>query len=170
MKLTIESMMYGPDGLAHAEDGKAVFVAGGVTGDVVEAQIEGEGKTFARAKVTELLEPSALRAQPPCPFVDICGGCPWGNLSREAQLAAKEENLRSTLKRIGKFSDEEIAQLVSPIRHTKDAWGYRNKIELAPVQQNGRFRLGMHGRDPQQIVMWTAARSLSRSSPAPSRP
>ena len=23
MKLTIESMMYGPDGLAHAEDGKA---------------------------------------------------------------------------------------------------------------------------------------------------
>ena len=152
MKLTIESMMYGPDGLAHAEDGKAVFVAGGVTGDVVEAQIEGEGKTFARAKVTEVLELSALRAQPPCPFVDICGGCPWGNLSREAQLAAKEENLRSTLKRIGKFSDEEIAQLVSPIRHTKDAWGYRNKIELAPVQQNGRFRLGMHGRDPQQIV------------------
>ena len=39
MKLTIESMMYGPDGLAHAEDGKAVFVAGGVAGDVVEAQI-----------------------------------------------------------------------------------------------------------------------------------
>ena len=32
MKLTIESMMYGPDGLAHAEDGKAVFVAGGVAG------------------------------------------------------------------------------------------------------------------------------------------
>ncbi len=152
MKLTIESMMYGPDGLAHAEDGKAVFVAGGVTGDVVEAQIEDEGKTFARAKVTEVLEPSALRTQPPCPFVDICGGCPWGNLSRKAQLAAKEENLRSTLKRIGKFSDEEIEQLVSPIRHTKDDWGYRNKIELAPTVQNGKFRLGMHGRDPQQIV------------------
>ncbi len=152
MKLTIESMMYGPDGLAHAEDGKAVFVAGGVTGDVVEAQIEGEGKTFARAKVTEVLEPSALRTQPPCPFVDICGGCPWGNLSRKAQLAAKEENLRSTLKRIGKFSDEEIEQLVSPIRHTKDDWGYRNKIELAPTVQNGKFRLGMHGRDLQQIV------------------
>ena len=152
MKLTIESMTYGPDGLAHAQDGKAVFVSGGVAGDVVEAQVTEGGKSFARATVTELLEPSPDRAQPPCPFVDICGGCPWGNLARTAQLAAKEENLRSLLARIGKFSPDEVDQLVQPIRATKDDWGYRNKVELAPAVKNGRFRLGMHGRDPKQIV------------------
>ena len=152
MKLTIESMMYGPDGLAHAEDGKAVFVAGGVTGDVVEAQIVEDGASFSRATVSEVLEPSPSRVDSPCPFVGVCGGCPWGNLSREAQLAAKEENLRSSLKRIGKFDDDAVAQLVQPIRATRDDWGYRNKIELAPTIQNGRFRLGLHGRDPQQII------------------
>lgn len=152
MKLTIESMMYGPDGLAHAEDGKAVFVAGGVVGDVVEAQIVEDGSSFSRATVSEVLEPSPSRVDSPCPFVSVCGGCPWGNLSREAQLAAKEENLRSSLKRIGKFADDAVAQLVQPIRATRDDWGYRNKIELAPTIQNGRFRLGLHGRDPQQII------------------
>ena len=64
MKLTIESMMYGPDGLAHAEDGKAVFVAGGVAGDVVEAQIVEDGASFSRATVSEVL--NDMRQQKRC--------------------------------------------------------------------------------------------------------
>ncbi len=152
MKLTIESMTYGADGLAHAEDGKAVFVRGAVAGDVVEAEQVSDGSSFMRARTTEVLEPSPDRAQGPCPFVGVCGGCPWGALSYPAQLAAKEENLRSALKRIGKFTDDEVAELVQPIRHAKDTWGYRNKIELEPIANNGRFRLGMHGLDPEQNV------------------
>ena len=152
MKLTIESMTYGTDGLAHADNGKAVFVQGAVAGDTVEAEIVQDGKSFMRARTTEILEPSPDRIQPPCPFVGICGGCSWGNLSRSAQLAAKEQNLRSTLERIGKFTPEQVNDLVQPIRHTKDDWGYRNKIELEPTLVNGRVRLGMHGIDPSKIV------------------
>ena len=152
MKLTIESMTYGADGLAHADNGKAVFVQGAVAGDTVEAEIVQDGKSFMRARATEILEPSPDRIQPPCPFVGICGGCSWGNLSRTAQLAAKEQNLRSTLERIGKFAPEQADELVQPIRHTKDDWGYRNKIELEPTVVNGRVRLGMHGVDPSKIV------------------
>ena len=46
MKLTIESMTYGADGLAHADNGKAVFVQGAVAGDTVEAEIVQDGKSF----------------------------------------------------------------------------------------------------------------------------
>lgn len=152
MKLTIESMTYGADGLAHADNGKAVFVQGAVAGDTVEAEVVQDGKSFMRARTTEILEPSPDRIQSPCPFVGICGGCSWGNLSRTAQLAAKEQNLRSTLERIGKFSPDQVDELVQPIRHTKDDWGYRNKIELEPTVVNGRVRLGMHGVDPRKIV------------------
>ena len=35
MQLTITAMTYGPDGLARDPQGKAVFVSGGVIGDVV---------------------------------------------------------------------------------------------------------------------------------------
>lgn len=152
MKLTIESMTYGADGLAHADNGKAVFVQGAVAGDTVEAEVVQDGKSFMRARTTEILEPSPDRIQSPCPFVGICGGCSWGNLSRTTQLAAKEQNLRSTLERIGKFAPEQVDELVQPIRHTKDDWGYRNKIELEPTVVNGRVRLGMHGVDPSKIV------------------
>ena len=152
MKLTIQAMTYGPDGLARTDEGKAVFVSGGLIGDTVEARVVEDGASFSRAVMKEVLEPSPDRVDAPCPFIGICGGCPWGNLAYEAQLAAKEENLRSTLARIGKFTAEEVAQLVRPIRHAKDAWGYRNKIELAPAHEGGRFRLGMHGRDPKRIV------------------
>lgn len=152
MKLTIECMTYGPDGLARDESGKAVFVSGAVTGDTVEASIVSDGASFSRARVDELIEPSALRTQPPCPYIGKCGGCPWGALTSEAQHAAKVENLVSCLKRIGKFSPEQIEALVQPIRFAKDAWGYRNKIELAPTHIRGHFALGMHGRDPQEVI------------------
>lgn len=152
MRLTIDTMTYGPDGLARAPEGKAVFVSGGLIGDTVEARIVEDGASFSRAVVDEVLEPSPMREQASCPFVGVCGGCPWGGLSREAQLAAKEENLRSTLTRIAKFTSDEVATLVRPIRHAKDAWGYRNKIELAPVYEGGRFRLGMHGREADRVI------------------
>ena len=152
MRLTIDTMTYGPDGLARTDEGKAVFVSGGLIGDTVEARITDDGPSFSRAVVEEVLEPSADRVQAPCPFIGICGGCPWGGLSHESQLAAKEENLRSALTRIGKFSPEEVAELMHPIRHTKEPWGYRNKVELAPVREGGKFRLGMHGRDASQVI------------------
>lgn len=164
MKLTVDSMTYGPCGFARA-DGKAVFVAGAVTGDVVEADIVQSGASFDRAVVTEVLEPSPQRVTPPCPFVGVCGGCPWGALAPEAQRAAKEENLRSTLMRIGRFSAEEVEHLVQPIRYGKDAWGYRNKIELAPVQEHGRVRLGMHGTDPERIIHVDACPLFERKFP-----
>lgn len=152
MQLTIDTMTYGPDGLARTAEGKAVFVSGGLIGDTVEARIVEDGASFSRAVVDEVLEASPLREQAPCPFIGVCGGCPWGGLSREVQLAAKEENLRSALMRIGKFNPDEVASMVRPIRAAKDAWGYRNKIELAPVHEGGRFRLGMHGRDAAQVI------------------
>lgn len=150
MKLTIESMTYGADGLAHADNGKAVFVQGAVAGDIVEAEVVQDGKSFMRARTTEILEPSPDRIQPPCPFVGICGGCSWGNLSRTAQLAAKEQNLRSTLERIGKFAPEQVDELVQPICHTKDDWGYRNK-NRARTDRRQRSRAPWHARcRPQQ--------------------
>ena len=153
MKLTIERMGYGADGIAHTDEGKTVFVAGGVVGDVVDAELTSDGPSFSRARATNIIEPSGMRVTPPCPFVGVCGGCPWGALGRETQLHAKEENLRSALQRIGHFTPEEINDLVQPIRYTKDAWGYRNKIELGVHSENGRLRLGMHGIDPDQIIL-----------------
>lgn len=153
MQLTIERMVYGPDGLAHTPEGKTVFVAGALAGDTVEAHVVSEEKSLVRAVADRIVEPSPERVDTPCPFVGVCGGCPWGGLSRTAQRAAKEENLKSALERIGGFERAEVEELVAPLRSSKDVWGYRNKIELAPTTDaGGKMFLGMHGRDPRQII------------------
>lgn len=152
MKLTVERMTYGPDAIAHDETGKTVFISGGIAGDTVEAAVVSEGKSFSKAKVERVLTPSADRTEPPCPYVGVCGGCPWAALERPAQLAAKEANVRDALARIGRFSPEEAAALVQPIRYAADAWGYRNKIELAPRMQGGRLTLGLHAAEADTVV------------------
>ena len=144
MRLTIERMSYGPDAVAHDESGKTVFVSGGTPGDVVEAEVLSDGERFSKARVASVVSPGAHRAQAPCPYVGLCGGCPWGMLERQAQLAAKQDAVTDAIERIGRYSHEEAASLVKPIQSTGDAWGYRNKIELAPGTANGRFSLGMH--------------------------
>lgn len=80
-QLRIERMAYGPEGIAHDEAGKTVFVAGGVVpGDVVEAELASEQKSFAKANLTKVLEPSPNRVRPACSPAELLCGCPWAAL------------------------------------------------------------------------------------------
>lgn len=146
IKFTVERMAYGADAIAHTDEGKTVFVSGGVAGDVVEARIVSEGESFSHAEVTALLEPSPNRVKPPCPYAEICGGCPWAALAHEAQLAAKRANVVDALVRIGHMDKARAEELVEPCEAPSDPWGYRNKVELAFTRKKGRAVIGMHDK------------------------
>ena len=145
MRITIESMAYGADAVGRV-DGKAVFVAGAVPGDVVEARVVSTGKSFDRAVVEQVLEPSPQRIASRCPYAEVCGGCPWSIMTYDAQLQAKQRNVCESLERIGKFSHETVEELVAPIIAPGEPWGYRNKIELATTPTPHGIALGMHPR------------------------
>ena len=152
MRLTVERMAYGPDAICHDADGKTVFLAGGVPGDVVEAEVVEDGKSFSRAKVKEVLEPSQVRVDAPCPYVDICGGCPWAHIDRTTQLDAKRANVIDALTRIGHMDPDRAAALVSPTEDPGPAWGYRNKVELAIGTNAGKTFLGMHAPGGRTVI------------------
>lgn len=145
MRLTIESMAYGFDAVSHDETGKAVFVAGGVPGDVVEARATSDGASFSKAVVEQVLEPSPDRVQPACPYASLCGGCPWAALSYPAQARAKRKNVVDALARIGHMGPA-AEGLVAPLVSPSEPWGYRNKVELAVVEDEHGLSLGMHAR------------------------
>lgn len=150
--LSIERMAYGADAIAHAVDGKTVFVTGGVPGDVVKARITSDGARFSHAAIEEVLEPSPERVRPQCPFSSVCGGCPWASLSRDAQLAAKRDAVVGSLTHIGHFDASLAEELVAPCASPSDAWGYRNKIELAMGKQGKRTVVGMHANGSNNLV------------------
>ena len=152
MKLTVERMTYGPDAIAHDDNGKAVFVRGGTPGDCVEVEILSDGSSFSRAHIVNVEEPGPHRVVSPCPLSGECGGCPWASLERSAQLTAKRSNVVDALTRIGHFSHDEAEKIVAPCKHTDEDWGYRNKIELAFSRSSGRASLGMHAIGDNRIL------------------
>ena len=153
LTMRVERMSYGPDAIAHSEDGKTVFVTGGaVPGDLVEAEVTEERPTFARARLLQVVEPSGDRVTAPCPFVDLCGGCPWAHLSREAQLKEKRDNVVGSLVRIAHMDAARAEDLVAPVERPGDDWGYRNKVELGISSRGGKALVGMHAAGDAGIV------------------
>ncbi len=78
-------------------------------------------ETFCLLSIEEIVVPSPVRVEPPCPYFGRCGGCDFQQLSYEAQLAAKAEIIRDCLHRIARLENvPEIRVTPSP-----DEWRYR---------------------------------------------
>lgn len=131
--MTIDRLSYGPAGVGRL-DGKAVFVPETAPGDVIEVRIEEEKKGYAKGRVSTLLTASPFRRQPPCPYVQRCGGCPWQHLTYEEQLRSKEALVQEQLRRIGGLSEVPLL----PILPSPHEWRYRHRIRLH-VEQNTRL-------------------------------
>jgi 23S rRNA (uracil1939-C5)-methyltransferase len=87
------------------------------------ARIESDGEVHA--KLLEVMEPSADRVAPPCPYFARCGGCHYQHAPYEFQLARKVEILREQLRRVGKIDYAGEIETVSgaPL-------GYRNRAQF----------------------------------------
>lgn len=149
----IDSLAYGSSGVGRLASGKAVFVDSTVPGDTVAIELVSDGASYARGKVADIVEPSPNRVQPFCPYAGICGGCPWAQVSYEAQLEAKRANLVSNLVRIAKLDQDEAERLTGQCVPSKRRTGYRNKVELAVGRDAaGRIDLGFHQLASDKLI------------------
>lgn len=119
MEVEIERILPGGVGLAHAE-GKTLFVSLAAPGDVVRVKVERQQGNVLFATIEEVIKPSAVRVEPPCPYFGRCGGCDFQQLSYEAQLTAKSEIIRDCLHRIAKLEIDAVKVVPSPSQ-----WRYR---------------------------------------------
>jgi len=142
MDFKIQKLVYGPDALAHHE-GKPVFIPFVLPGELVTAQLIEDKKKFIRARPVEILERSPERVDPPCQYFTRCGGCHYQQMSYERQLAAKQEILRETLRRLGKIDwQEEIRAHPSPPlgpEASGSGLGYRNRAQFKIKQTFATF-------------------------------
>jgi len=123
MRVQIEKLVYGGEGLAHA-DGEAVFVPFVLPGEEVEIEAGERKKKFVRGRLTRVVTASPERVDAQCPHFGVCGGCDYQHISYEAQLHYKEQILRETLWRLGRI-DWKGAITV----HASPPWQYRNRAQ-----------------------------------------
>ncbi len=138
----IERMLPGGFGLAHAE-GLTLFVALAAPGDILRVKIERKRGSVGFASIVEVVKPSTVRVEPPCPYFGLCGGCDFQQLNYEAQLAAKVEIIRDCLHRIARIETlPDIVMVPSPAQ-----WQYRSRAnwQFDPkTKRLGYFARGSH--------------------------
>lgn len=135
LEFTIEDMSQEGKGIGKA-DGFAVFVEGAVVGDRVQVQLQKVKKRYGFGRLLKILEESPDRMESFCEQRGECGGCPYGQLSYDAQLALKEKQVRDKLERLGGITDP----VVYPIMAMDEPFRYRNKASM-PVSTGGLITL-----------------------------
>lgn len=138
--VVVEKMVFEGKGLAHHE-GRVVFLEGALPGERVKARVFKRKKSYWFAKALEILEPSPLRHEAPCPSFGKCGGCSYLDCAYEAQLEFKAGFIKEAL--YGLPGAESVIQPVMPVEYPFE---YRNKMVYSFGMQDDKPVMGMHLR------------------------
>ena len=139
LRLAITAIAPGGQGVAHVEranERRAVFVARAAPGDLLEAQVDFEQRP-ARGALLRVIEPSALRAEVPCPYAERCGGCDLMHLTHDAQLDAHRRIVGDLLERAAGAAIPTIGVHAAP-----SATRYRTRARRAVLASRGRAVVG----------------------------
>ncbi|HWM62549.1 MAG TPA: 23S rRNA (uracil(1939)-C(5))-methyltransferase RlmD [Solirubrobacterales bacterium] len=149
LEVEVDSLAFGGRGVARA-NGYVVFVAGGLPGDRVRAEITKAKSNFAEARTVELLRPGADRVADLCVHGgEPCPGAPWQGLAYEQQLSHKAQQVDEALRRIGDLDGFEL----EPIEPAEEQWRYRNKLEYSFGERDGETVLGFHARGRWDLIV-----------------
>lgn len=148
MELRIGAPAAGGGFVAHAPDGRVVFVRHALPGELVVAEVTAETKSFVRADAVEILEPSGARVDPPCPHSGPgrCGGCDWQHVALSVQRQLKASLVSEQLVRLASDHREVV---VEPAPGDENGLGWRTRVRFAV---NARGRLGLHAHRSHQVV------------------
>jgi 23S rRNA (uracil1939-C5)-methyltransferase len=95
------------------------------------------------AELVEVLAAAPERVAPRCAHFGVCGGCALQHLAPEAQLKAKDQELRDNLERLGKVTPN---TWLEPLRGP--VWNYRRRARLGAkfVTRKGKVLVGFRER------------------------
>lgn len=147
VELCLDKIVGGGQSLGTLEDGRKVFVWGGLPDERVRVQLTKKKSSYAEGVVIEVLEPSADRIEPHDPE-SYLSTSPWQIMSFEAEQRYKAALIEEA------FELHDIV-LPEPITVYTDGveYGYRNKVEFSFWFDTGTeklslafFRRGSHGK------------------------
>lgn len=129
-------------------NGLVVFVTGPLPGERAKVRVTQVKPKYAVADVVGYESTSEMRVKPFCGVFGVCGGCQVQHLAYPAQLAWKEQIVRSALQRIGGFT-EVVVQRAVGMTHPRN---YRNKMALVVSQHGTETAFGFYQARSHALV------------------
>ena len=125
-----------------------VFVPNALPGELVTVRIEEVKTSYARGRLTEILQQSNDRITPLCGLYEECGGCQLQHLSYAAQLHAKRQQVIDALSHIGKLPHVLVRETLA----AQSPWNYRNKMQFPVGFAKGKIVVGCFAQGSHTII------------------
>ncbi len=145
--LEISALVHGGRGIGH-HDGKAVFVPLTVPGDRVDCRVVKSKRRYVEAELCELIKPSPLRREPPCPFFGSCGGCQWQHIPYQEQAHLKEKIFADLMIRGKIVSNDRL----KPIVPAPEEWNSRNRVQFKCHLSAKGLAIGFYQQGSHHVV------------------
>ncbi len=149
LELVLGQVAAGGACVARHPDGRVVFVRHGLPGERVRAVVTGSTANYLRADAVEVLEASAHRVEPPCPYArpGRCGGCDFQHVALPEQRVLKAALVAEQLQRLaGVAWDGEVEPV--PGDDEGLGWRLRTTFAAAPDGALGLHRHRSHDLEP----------------------
>ena len=120
---------------------KPVFIDGCFPGELVECELQDEGRHW-RGKLIKVLKKSSERIKSPCIHNRNCSACPLMALNYEEQLRIKKQLLEGALYKYCGY-DKPLKDIVASDR----IYQYRNKCNLPVFEKDGKLVNALYRQD-----------------------
>jgi tRNA/tmRNA/rRNA uracil-C5-methylase (TrmA/RlmC/RlmD family) len=150
LDLEIGDIAGGGGCVAHAPDGRVVFVRHSLPGERVVATVTSTTSSFIRADATEVRRASPERVTPPCPYAGPgrCGGCDFQHIDPAAQRRLKASRIAEQLQRVAGVTR---AVRVDHVAGDEDGLGWRTRVRLG-VDHSGQLGFRRHRSHALELV------------------
>jgi len=146
IELRLTAMAHGGSALGRYQ-GQVIFVPYAIPGEMVRVEIVESHARWARARLLDVLEPSAHRVEAPCPYFGPgrCGGCQFQHIDYEAQAEFKRAVVQDQLQRLGGFQEANVVDIIG----AAEPWSYRNHVQFSMTPEG---YLGFLAAESHDIV------------------
>ena len=136
MLIRIEKIVY-PGRRLGLIEGKVVFTDRGLPGETVEVEVFKDRRSYAEARTVRIAEPSPARVTPRCGHYLACS--PYQDMDYALEVDIKRKQVAEILTRELRRPFANLELTPSP-----EIWGYRNKIGLRVLREDGEAKFVYH--------------------------
>ncbi|XVF74459.1 hypothetical protein PTKIN_Ptkin13bG0111900 [Pterospermum kingtungense] len=161
LELECESLAFKGKGVCKvADSGFVLLCDNALPGERFIGRVSRKKGSYAEVTKLKTISPHWNFVDAPCEYATYCGGCKTQNLSYQAQLRAKEQQVHELVVHVGKFSNKnpDFASIMKPIVPCDIQFHYRNKMEFSfgsqkwlpkellheKLEGNENYALGLH--------------------------
>ena len=142
LRVEIEKVAHGGHFIARYE-GAVIFVRHAIPGEIVEVEITGIEKSFARADVRAVIESSPSRVISPCKYSGACGGCDFQHIEASRQRELKSDVIAEQFARIAKM------EVAVEVEEVSTALGWRTRFGAT---SDSRGEIGFKAQRSNEVI------------------